>query len=68
MTSGRNRKREFDAWLPTATRLLSMSIGSFILVWQTVLENVDRPYLIGGGLTLLLGGGIGLFLEGISRR
>lgn len=45
-----------------------MSIGSFILVWQTVLEDLDRPYLIGAGLTLLLGGGVGLFLDGLRRE
>lgn len=68
MTRDEDRRKSLDAWLPTATRLCSMSIGSFILVWQTVLEDLDRPYLIGAGLTLLLGGGVGLFLDGLRRE
>jgi hypothetical protein len=64
----RDEKRAVvEAWMPTVTRLCTLGLGSFILVWQTVFENLDRPYLIGGGLTLLLGGGVGLWLE-LTRR
>jgi hypothetical protein len=57
-----------EEWLPFITRTVALGVGSFILVWQTVLKDLDRPYLIGGAITLMLGGGVGLFLDNLDRR
>jgi hypothetical protein len=48
-----DRLETYEAWFPFLTRLGSFITGLGIMFWQTVLENADRPYLIGAALALM---------------
>ena len=48
-----DRRSEIEAWWPLILRIASGTTGLAIIVWQTVVENVDRPYLIAGAITMM---------------
>lgn len=48
-----DRAAVVERWTPIIIRLGSFVAGLGILFWQTVLETADRPYLIGGAITLI---------------
>ncbi len=57
-----------ERWTPIVVRLGSFFTGTAILFWQTVLENADRPYLIGGAITLMGYPAAGILADKLGRR
>jgi hypothetical protein len=48
-----DKLQRYEAWWPFIARVIAFLLGTTILFWQTVLEQADRPYLIGGALVLM---------------
>lgn len=48
-----DRVTELEAWWAFLARVFSFLLGAGIMVWQTVLEQADRPWLIAAGLGLM---------------
>jgi hypothetical protein len=60
--------RKWETIWPLMARSSSFMAGLVIMFWQTVLENADRPYLIGASVTMMGLPAAGWLASSLSNR